>query len=140
MDSEDNNNNVSKPTSKLSRKVMDDDTESPVRDREEIQKNLKSKTKLKKVKTNDSGSDDQSPAKSKKQLGSIGGNESESLSSPAMKKQGNSGTAAALAAGKSLMKKPPKRKENKDGIPGGGLSKDFESFDILWFDLASKTR
>jgi len=38
-----------------------------------------------------------------------------------------------------LMKKPPKRKDKGEAL-GGGLSKDFESFDILWFDLATKVR
>ena len=36
--------------------------------------------------------------------------------------------------------KPPKKpKVVGDGFQGG-LSKDFESFDILWFDIATKTR
>jgi len=36
--------------------------------------------------------------------------------------------------------KPPKKpKVVGDGFQGG-LSKDFESFDILWFDIATKSR
>ena len=38
------------------------------------------------------------------------------------------------------LKKPPARKGAKGAEYSGGLSKDFESFDILWFDIQTRTR
>lgn len=41
---------------------------------------------------------------------------------------------------KALEVKKPPRDKKKKRPEGGALSQDFESFDILWFDLTTKTR
>ena len=36
--------------------------------------------------------------------------------------------------------KPPRQKKKREPAAGGSLSQDFQSFDILWFYLTTKTR
>lgn len=81
------------------------------------------KIKLEKNDKNESGSDANEP----KKFGTT-----EDSESPTKKK-----TLADMAG--KLTKKPPKPKAKGDGF-SGGLSKDFESFDILWFDISTKVR
>lgn len=50
------------------------------------------------------------------------------------------GKATPNAAASQAKDKPPPRKKKRMPEATGALSQDFASFDILWFDLTTKTR
>lgn len=98
-------------------------------------KNLKSRSKLKKLRTSETNNESGSDGVEALKLGQKRTTGGEDDSATTRKPPAGGGLAA-----KMLMKKIPKKKDKGGDGFGGGLSKDFESFDILWFDIATKVR